>query len=124
MDDIKRKFYENYLLGAIKYQGDYNFYLMPIAWWILNYHKYNPNYDATKREEPFRNNVLNVTDSKIDDFVESIDSKRFVSSFPDIEVEDYLPDSSWQGIFGNPVEYLPDELKRVLDTESKGNVSK
>jgi hypothetical protein len=146
MPDIKRKFNENYLVGCIKHKGVLNVYLMPIAYWILNHEKYDPEYDPSKSKSVFRDNILNVTHDKIEDFVKSVakyllnlddeikseikstppeykriqfyidlDKKIFISGFVDIEVEDYLPDSSWRGELGFPSEYVPIEIKSVFE---------
>ena len=141
MKNLKQKFEANYLLGCIKYNGIYEIYLMPIAWWILNYKKYDPEYDPAAWQSIFRDNVLNVTDNKIVQFFNSIaddkitlnelkrvvndisleyreiyffvdfDDKIFINAFCDISVEEYLPDTSWKGEFGNPIDYLPEELR-------------
>lgn len=146
MSEIKRKFSENYLVGCIRYKGALNVYLMPIAYWILNHEKYDPEYDLSKSKSVFRDNILNVTDDRIDDFFKSVakyllhlddeikseiksilpeykriqfyvdlDKKIFISGFVDIEVEDYLPDSSWSGELGFPGEYVPVEIKSVFE---------
>jgi hypothetical protein len=145
MEDLKKRFENNYLLGCIKYLGRYELYLMPIAYWILNYKKYDPEYDPAKWESVFRDNILNVTDGEITGYLNSItgdklnledmesimkdgspeyrqlyffinfDNKKFVNGFYDIEVEEYLPDQNWDGESGNPIDYLPNELKRVVE---------
>lgn len=146
--NIAQKFEENYLLGCIKYENIYNLYLMPIAYWILNYRKYDPDYNPKDWEFVFRANILNVTDEKIDDFLNAIeedklntnefivairslssnykqlcffidfDIKLLINGFYDVEVEDYLPDSSWIGKFGKPLEYLPFEFKTLFEASS------
>lgn len=45
MKNLKERLEDNYLLGGIKFKSKYNIYLMPIAWWILNYKKYDPDYN-------------------------------------------------------------------------------
>jgi hypothetical protein len=72
MQDIKRKFNENYLVGCIEYKGVLNVYLMPIAYWILNHEKYDPEYDPSKSKSVFRDNILNVTDDRIEGFYKSV----------------------------------------------------
>lgn len=144
MEDLKEKIENNYLLGCIKFKGQYNLYLMPIAWWILNHEKYDLEYDPQKWESEFRGNILNVTDDKIEDFIRNIevdkvnidalkssipkvspefrrfiffidlDSKLFVNNFYDIDLESYLPDANWQCKFENPIEYLPEELSVII----------
>lgn len=119
---------------------------MPIAWWILNHKKYDPDYDPAKWESVFRDNILNVTDDKIEAYLSSIkedklnlkdtgsvimkvpielrqayffvdfDTKTFINGFFDIEVEEYLPDQHWKGEAGNPVNYFPGELKRIIES--------
>jgi hypothetical protein len=75
MSQLQRKFKENYLVGCIKYKGALNVYLMPIAYWILNHEKYDPEYDPSKWESVFRDNILNVTDDRIEDFLKSVANK-------------------------------------------------
>jgi len=148
MDDIKKRLEDNYLLGYIKYKDVGAFYLMPIAYWILNYVKYNSQYDPRECPSVFRNNILNVTDDAILGFLSSIqedkvlfgdfqiavhyvakefaslyfyidfDNKLFVNGFVDIEAEEYLPDESWNGQVDDPNNYLPDEFSRNYLTKS------
>ena len=144
MIDIKKKFEDNYLLGCIKYKGAFRNYLMPVAWWILNYKKYDPGYDPAKWQFVFRDHIYNVSDSEVDRFMRAIeadsldtnklrvvikelppehahlyffidfDRKLFVNGFADVEVEEYLPEGSWKGEFGDPVNYLPEEMKAIF----------
>lgn len=141
MKSIQQRLDENYIPGCIKHQDQYQFYLMPIAWWILNYAKYSPSILQDISRQNFRNGALNVTDDKIHSFFTSVsedqisipevksmieniteeysaitffidfDKKEYISAF-DIEVETYLPDKTWMGKYGNPMEYIP---KRILD---------
>lgn len=131
---IKEKVDNSYLFGCIKYKGYFRFYLMPIAYWIINYDKYDPSYNLYRRESNFRNNVLIVNDDNIHLFIEAIkvdeitleeinireygldeifvffidfDAKLFVNHFPDISVEDYLPNNTWVGKFDDPMNYIP-----------------
>lgn len=151
MEKLIEKFEENYLLGCIKYTDQYALHLMPIAWWILNHKKYNSGYDPAKWKSVFRNNILNVSDSEIGAYLDSIkedklnikdlelifnvpieyrylfffvdfDQKIFVNGFPDIALEDYLPDQTWKGVAGDPIYYLPPELKKIIDPWQSENV--
>ncbi len=140
MISIKQKLDENYILGCIKYKNEYRFYLMPIAWWILNYEKYSPSILQDISRQDFRNGALNVTDDKKDVFFTSIledqislseiksmiknftpeyfeivffidfDKKEYISAFNYIEVETYLPDENWHGSYGDPIEYIPENI--------------
>jgi len=64
---------ENYnsLLGCIYSNGNYNFYLMPVAWWILDYKKYDPEHSSDNNSQ-FRNNIYTLTESNKNQFIESI----------------------------------------------------
>lgn len=92
----------------------------------------------------FRNNIYNVTDERIDEFIDSIDEgklslhelkfiiddintanavilffidfdkKLFVNGFADIEVEKCLPDISWKGEQDDPVNYLSENIRKIL----------
>lgn len=140
-DKIQENIDNSYLLGCVKYRRDFSFYLMPIAYWILNHHKYNPSYNPNDWEYVFRDNILNVKDENIEGFIRSIevdnisinsvnsevynfkdiflffidfDSRVYISYFDDIEIENYLPDERWIGKFDNPVNYLPEDLKKLF----------
>lgn len=145
MKDLIRKVEENYLFGAIKYNNLLNIYLMPMAWWVLNYSKYNPSYKAKDGGVIFRDNIDNVTDDKIDNFMKSIDvdkvsldevrstlkfveeefvafyffidfdNKIFINGVYDIELERYLPDETWKGRYANPLNYVPEEVKVIFE---------
>jgi hypothetical protein len=104
---------------------------MPLAYWILNYKKYDTAYNPSDWDIVFRNNILIVTDENIDAFMAVIkpdkvhpseltqneiagmnfyidfDDSALVSSFSNIEVEDYLSPGSWRSSFDNPLNYLP-----------------
>jgi hypothetical protein len=144
MISLIQKIKEDNILGCIKYNGICDMYLMPIAWWILNHEKYDPNYNPKEWKFEFRDNIFNVTNDKIDQFLISIDAyklsivdlnfliknttkedhsvcfyidfdkKLFVSAFNEIEVEEYLPSIDWKGIFVNPFEFMPNELKLIF----------
>lgn len=140
MRKIEEKLKNDYLFGFINYGNEINFYLMPVAFWILNYHKYDPTFDSQKWNYIFRNNILNVTKDRTQDYLESIqedkvdieemsryisaknqmielnffvdfDKRLFVNGFFDIAVEDYLPDAEWKGLFDSPENFLPNNLK-------------
>lgn len=141
---IKERIENDYLFGGIKLNNTVEVYLMPIAWWILNYKMYDPFYDPNAWKEAFRDHIYNVTDDQIDKFVFSIkddklslndsvslvneisiedrflyffvnfDEKIFINGFSDISLENYLPDNSWLGIFDSPSKYLPLELKDIF----------
>jgi hypothetical protein len=143
MTHIEKKIERDYLFGCIKYKGKYEIYLMPVAYWILNSLKYDPTYNPKEWEFVFRGNVLNVTDDNVADFVKAVavdkidlnidvphlqvlskehvqfyffidlDEKLLVSSFPEIEVEDYLPDN-WTGISDNPLRFVPKNIKDIF----------
>src|SRR5688572_30218055 len=97
MENLLKRFEENYLLGCIKSHGQYTLYLMPIAWWILNYEKYDPEYPLkhksvsyesgygpSKPEPIFRDNILNVSDGEIEAYLNSI--KEDELSIKDLEL--------------------------------------
>lgn len=139
--EIINKVEENYLFGCIKYNQVFNFYLMPLAYWILNYKKYDPNYNPEKWSFVFRDNILNVLDKDVASYLRAIkidklnifefensmknipsnyralyffidfDKKKFINGFYDLDVENYLPDHTWSDEFGNPIDYIPNEFK-------------
>ena len=136
MKDLKQRLEENYIVGCVKYRDICQFYVMPIAWWILDYKTYDPSI-LQQDEFDFRNGVYTVSDDKINDYLSSIevdkisllevkyiqdnfteeysrvtffidfDKKEYISGFPDIEVETYLPDKIWKGKFDwDPANYI------------------
>ncbi|MEO6228978.1 MAG: hypothetical protein ABJB11_09710 [Ferruginibacter sp.] len=136
MKTIKERLEEDYIPGCIKYKDEYQYYIMPIAWWILDYAKYDPSI-LTDDTFNFRNGVYTVTDNEIEKYLDSIsvdkisvsevksisenfseeysritflidfDKKLYISGFDDIEIEAYLPSSSWIGKFDwNPGNYI------------------
>jgi hypothetical protein len=45
-------------------------------------------------------------------FYIDFDKKIFVNGYREnIEIETYLPDNTWKGFLGEPIEYIPNELK-------------
>jgi hypothetical protein len=140
MKSIKQRLEEDYLAGCIKYGDEYHFYLMPLAWWILNYEKYSPSILNDVKRQSFRNGVLNVSQQRINDYFDSIsddkitpkeiidnfknvseefaqiyffidfDEKLYITSFVEIEVETYLPDEYWKGMVAEPLNHIPEAI--------------
>jgi hypothetical protein len=149
-DKIQENIKNSYLFGCVKHNNAFSFYLMPIAYWILNHFKYDPEYNPNDWEFVFRDNILNVDDDNIESFIKSIevdkididsvkmsdyrfmdtylffidfDSKTFVSYFDDLDIEEYLPDDEWIGKFEDPINYLSEDLiKKVFPNYVKGSV--
>jgi hypothetical protein len=140
---LQEKQMQSYLLGCIKYNNEYSYYTMPFAWWVLNYSEYDPSYNPDDWKDIFRNNILDVTDDQIGNYIDAIeedkitdltelktietepayaylyffidfDSKLFISHFDDIDIEEYLPDEKWQGIFKDPITYIPEECREYF----------
>lgn len=118
---------------------------MPIAWWILNYTKYDPGLGSKGLASTFRNGILNVVETEVGNFLKAIesdkitaadfkiavevpveykklsffvdfDSKLFVNGFyENVEPEAYMPDDDWQGEMGYPIDYLPKELRSEFE---------
>ncbi len=135
---LEYKIEHDNLFGCIKYKSDYSIYLMPIGWWILNYTANDPNHS---NNPSYRNNIYNVTDDKIKGFINAIednrvslgdlesvenvplelltlsffidfDSKLFINGYYDnVLIEKYMPDSTWIGEMGFPLNYIPNALK-------------
>lgn len=135
MMTIIERIKNDYLLGAVKLNGKVRYFLEPIAYWIMDYKSYDPEYRASENDTtPFRNNILTVDSSNAFEYIEALkedevslteidsiksqvdfeipvmflvdfDSKQFVSNFEDIEIEIYIPEG-WSGIFDNPISYL------------------
>jgi hypothetical protein len=122
----------NYLLGAIRFEGGYSFYLMPIAYWILNYGKYDRSFEARNRGLVFRGNIYNVDDKMIVTFLKAIgedkisneearkliedgvrmvffvdfDSYLFIDGFREIILDDYMPNEKWQVKVDEPIKFM------------------
>ncbi|WP_343696904.1 hypothetical protein [Flavobacterium sp.] len=146
---IQENIKNSYLFGCVKYKNEFSFYLMPIAYWILNHLTYDPEYNPDDWEFVFRGNILNVNDNNIDPFIKYIevdkididsvnmsdyrfmdiflffidfDSKIFISYFDEIDIEEYLPDDQWIGKFEDPINYLSENLiKKVFPNYIKGS---
>jgi hypothetical protein len=52
-------------------------------------------------------------------FFIDLDNKNYVSCFYDIEVESYLPDETWVGIYDDPIKYLPDNIASIFIRKKK-----
>ncbi|MDY0903615.1 hypothetical protein [Pedobacter sp. CFBP9032] len=77
MKTFKEKFKQNFILGCIKYNNEFTLYLMPIAWWILNYVKYDPTIQLNESGfKNFRQGVLNVLDNKIQEYLDAIEEDK------------------------------------------------
>jgi hypothetical protein len=140
-EKLRQRLEENYIVGCIKHKGDLQFYVMPIAWWILDYQSYDPSI-LEKDTFKFRDGVYVVSDEKITEYLSSIqadrvslselkyikdnfteeysritffidfDAKEYISGFPDVEAEMYLPDKTWKSKFDwYPENYIPTDLK-------------
>lgn len=133
---IREKLDYHYLAGAIRFGDSYSFYLMPIAYWILNYGKYDRSFEARNKGFVFRGNVYNVEDNKIGAFLNAIsedkisneearklmedgvklvffvdfDSYLFIDGFGEIVLDDYMPDERWETRVGEPVKFIPQGL--------------
>ncbi|RYY36753.1 MAG: hypothetical protein EOP46_05305 [Sphingobacteriaceae bacterium] len=142
MKNIKQKLIDGYQLGCIKHKGVYNTYLMPVAYWILDCTKFDPNYNPDEWDYIFRNHVYIVTDDRTDEYIKAIeediisiaelkklnfkdgeisfvlyidiDDKILINWYLYTEIEDYLPNENWVGRYENPIDYLPEELKNEL----------
>lgn len=72
----EEKLNRNYLLGAIRFEGRYSFHLMPVAYWILNYGKYDRSFQARHNGVVFRGNVYNVEDKQVTAFLSAINEDK------------------------------------------------
>jgi hypothetical protein len=139
---IDQKIEANYLLGAVRVNGRVMFYMNPIAYWIMDTKSYDPGYDASGSPGPlFRDGVFIVDSHNVNLFLKAIEpdsvslediignlpllgeelnlfflidfnSRLFVNGYADIEIEKYIPED-WKGIFDNPLNYLPDDIKAI-----------
>lgn len=133
---------DGYVLGLVLYRSKLMMYMAPSAWFVMDYPRYDPSITASReRSGDFRDGVLVVDDSTVEDYLKSMqedavsldelqaylpekkeslqpiflidfDSHRYVSWFFDIDYEEYIP-AGWEGVFDNPLNYLPDEVKAI-----------
>lgn len=91
--EITKRLQEDHLLGVVKIGGGFIFFLQPVACWIMNQKKYDPDF----RPEDwlnlvFRNNIYEVNSENSSEFLEAMsDGKIDVS-----EIEEYLNSSDKQ----------------------------
>ena len=134
------KINSDFVVGAIRYKGDWGFYFMPPIYWATDADYYDPDYDPSKpSDSDFRGGVGKLTSANaeaylqaiMDDFVSpdwvksnyaiyqtdlrpvfllDIDNNVFVSGFYDVDYENHVA-PGWQGIFGDPLDYMPEEVR-------------
>ena len=131
------------LLGCIKWKNSYHFYMSDITLWILNYAMYDPgsvehvgefkngilnvdnNSIAPYLEYASSDKIntaelvghqqgLNREDKIYLYFFIDFDSSLYVNAFPDISIEEYLPNSNWIGKYEAPVDHLPIDLQHMF----------
>ena len=137
------------MIGAVKNHFQWRFFAGTIAEWILDYSSYDPSYDPKKSRAVFRNNLLQVNEGNADAFCNSMethelfsedilnlvsdatedeatltvvvdfDNTTLVNGFYDIPIEDYVP-NNWTSYFGNPLEYVPEEIRFLWKSENTG----
>lgn len=133
---------DGYVLGLVFYKSTLMMYMAPSAWFVMDYAKYDPSITTSEeRSGKFRDGVLLVDNSTVLAYLKSMqpdaisidelqaelpnrkdslqptflidfDSHRYVSWYFDIDYEEYIP-SGWEGVFDNPLSYLPDEVRRI-----------
>ncbi|MEM7038550.1 MAG: hypothetical protein AAF570_16315, partial [Bacteroidota bacterium] len=52
-------------------------------------------------------------------FFIDFDARRYVSTFPDIDVTEYLPDERWTGETNSVVSELPEDWRRFWKSEAQ-----
>lgn len=139
---LKDRIEDGYVLGLVSYQDTIMIYMAPSAWFVMNYPKYDPSIlTSQERSTDFRNGVLMVDNSTVEAYLKAMrpdaisvndlkgelpnnhealqpiflidfNNQRYVSWFHDIDYEEYIP-PDWEGIFDNPLTYLPDEIKQI-----------
>lgn len=135
---------DGYVLGVVLYQNTLIMYMAPSAWFVMDYPKYDPSIIASKeRSSDFRDGVLLVDDSTAEAYLKAMqadtisleelraefpghkdalqpiflidfDGRRYISWYFDIDYEEYVP-SGWEGVFDNPLNHLPDEVKVIWE---------
>lgn len=138
----EEKINSDYVVGAVCYKGVWAFYFMPPIYWVTDADYYDPDYDPEKPSDGdfrggvgklgaanaetylkaieedcvnsvwLRDNYLIYKDDLKPVFVVNIDDHLFVSKFYDVDYENHVA-SGWQGVFGDPLEYMPDEIKKI-----------
>lgn len=139
---LKRRIGDGYVLGLMRYQETLMMYMAPSAWFVMDYARYDPSITTSDdRSSKFRDGVLLVDDStalaylkamqpdaiSIDElqaelpnrrdplqpiFLIDFDSHKYISWYFDVDYEEYIP-SGWEGVFDNPLNYLPNEMREI-----------
>ncbi len=133
---IEEKTEQHYLLGYINHPNESFYCLAPIAYWIFNYSKFDPEDDQS--DLSFRNGIYDINDKNISSFIEEMKKdeiakeeiinynikhngklkllfyintkeKLLVSSFYYSSIEEYIPDD-WKGVYGDPLLYVPKDI--------------
>jgi hypothetical protein len=70
------------LLGIIKYQSQWRFFVCTVVEWILDYARYDPSCITSQNSVLFRNGLLEVNDRNFSDFLNAI--QRYELSYQEV----------------------------------------
>lgn len=130
------------LIAAIKYSGRWYFLLGTIGELILDYKRYDPEYDPDKYTAIYRGNILTLDESNAGRFLEvmreyllsldqllqykkefpgepvidvliDFDQKFYVNGYAELPLEKYVP-RGWRSVLAEPRNHLPPELVQLL----------
>ncbi|MBD2530317.1 hypothetical protein H6G97_12340 [Nostoc flagelliforme FACHB-838] len=128
------------LIGAVKYNSKWRFFGGTVAEWILDYASYDPDFDPSKSDVVFRNNLLKVDETNAVHFLKAMepyellvtdlqqlikqegannwplttvvdfDKKTYVNGFSEIPLHQYVP-TGWTGYEGYTLDYVPENIR-------------
>ena len=135
------------LIGAVKYNSRWHFFAGVLAEWVMDYGKYDPSFSPSEEDNIFRNNLLVIDENNAYEFCDAMapyelsstqveelikneganhfpvyilidfDKKRYINGFSEISLEDYVP-SGWNAYEGDPMKYLPENLRTLWLSEA------
>lgn len=135
------------LIGITKYSSHWQLFAGTVAEWILDYTSYDPTFSPSGSDVVFRGNLLLVTENNASDFLAAMepyrlsseelraffktanccnwplvamvdfDAKFYVNGFSEMPLHRYVP-TGWKSIEGNPLEYVPEELRSIWKPHS------
>ena len=130
------------LIAAIKYRGAWYFLLGTIGELILDYKRYDPEFNPREHPGIYRGDILTLDESNAARFLEvmnehrlsmeqllqykdeypdfpvvdvliDFDEKFYSNGYAELPLEDYVP-KGWKSEVSEPRKHLPPELRSLL----------
>jgi hypothetical protein len=134
---------EGKLIAAVKYRGDWVFLLGTIGELILDYRKYDPDFNPREYPSIYRGDMLTVNESNAEGFLAvmneyrlsieqllrykneypedpvvdvliDFDEKFYCNGYAELPLEKYVP-KGWKSEVGEPQKHLPVEVRRLIE---------